>query len=349
MTMLGIMAGMTDFVAIAYFCKMRERELRAHLELPNGVPSDDTFRRIFNVLNPLEIQRVFEEWAVLRVGELNDQHLAIDGKTSRGSRSVRRGQNALHTVSVWCNKCKISIGEAHATSKGKEIPLIEELIAKLDIKGTVITADAIACQTAITEAIVEKGADYVFAVKGNQETAQDEVVEYMRFAEETQYKDINHEKKTVLEKAHGQVEKRVYTCIYDVDDLTRIHDFTAVRSIGRAIRFWTSEQGEEKSETRYFISSLGEGMMGLFIDCVRGHWSIENNCHRTLDILFKEDDCHVHNENATKNLSLLRKQALHFLANGQKGEKKIPMSHLSRMVLLDPSKLWDLVFAPLVS
>jgi len=346
MTILGIMAGMIDFPGIVYFCKMRENELKEHLELPYGIPSEQTFRRMYNILDPQEMQRALEEWAILRAGAAEEQHWAIDGKTSKGSRSARKGQNALHTVSVWCDRCKISFGEIHTTSKGLEIPSIKDLLSKLEIKGAIITADAIACQTEIAELIIEKEADYVLAVKDNQSNANEEIAEYMEFADQTKFLDIDHEQKNTLGKEHGVVEKRAYTCIYDLDGLSRINEFTGVQSIGRAIRFWTNEQGEEKSETRYFISSLGKGRMDEFIECVRGHWSIENNCHRTLDVLFKEDDCCVHNEDAVKNLSLIRKLALHFLANGQKGKKKIPMSHLSRMVLLDPSALWDLVFAP---
>lgn len=318
--LLTIICGGEDFTDMEGFGLERKDWLCTFLELPHGIPDSDTFRRVFEVINPQELSEHLQDWLALYREKRSI--ISIDGKTIRGSEG--HGHKAYHVVSAFVSENRLTLGEIKTDEKSNEITAVPELLELLDIEGAIITADAMSCQTKIVSKIVEKKADYVISLKGNQSTLKEDAALYFSSCE----KDCMGLQ--TLEKNHGRIEKRKYLLCTDVDWLAQRQDWAKLSAIG-AVQSTVDQGGEVRLETRYFITSLTE--ISEFARAVRGHWAIENQLHWCLDVLFREDASRAKKDNSPLNLNVLRKVALPLLKAADFGRigirKKMLRSALS--------------------
>jgi predicted transposase YbfD/YdcC len=327
--LLSIISMGEDFVDMEIFGKNREEWLKTFLELPNGIPDSDTFRRIFERLNPQELSECLNHW--LGTAREKGAVINIDGKTIRGSKDSQH--KAYHVVSAWIAENQITLGEIKTEEKSNEITAVPELLDMLDVKGSIITADAMSCQTAIVEKITEKEADYVIGLKGNQGTLKNDLALYFNdFAKET-------ERVSTLEKSHGRIEKREYFLETDIEWLWQKPDWSNLNAIGM-VRSTVEEKGVVRTDSRYFITSLTD--VNDFAYAVRKHWSIENQLHWCLDVVFREDSAKAHKDNSPLNMNVLRKAALPLLKKVDFGRMGLRKKMLK--AALDVSALSKIIF-----
>ena len=311
MVLIASLGNANEWTEIEVFCKLHKTLLKKYFKLENGIPSHDTFQRVMGMIDPniiQQIQIIWNEYISQNDGEGIKKILNIDGKTMRGSKT--KDKKPLHIVSAWCDEEGICFGQKTVKEKENEIIAIPELLDTLQIKGYVVTIDAMGTQTKITEKIIKKRADYVLAVKGNQETLHNDLITYFDDADFRKkiIKDGNY-KKTV-EKAHGQIEVREYYQTNDIKWLTNKNKWKNLKSIG-IVEKTIKKKDTESKEIRYYISSLAP-KIDLFEKAVRGHWGIEI-MHWHLDVTFKEDSNKTIEETANKNMNIIRKWALSIL------------------------------------
>lgn len=298
--LLTIICGGEDFTDMESFGIEREEWLRRHLELPHGIPDSDTFRRVYEAVNPQELSESLRDW--LSLYREKRSVVGIDGKTICGSKNAEH--KAYHVVSAFVSENRLTLGEIKTDEKSNEITAVPELLDMLDLEGAIVTADAMSCQTKTVAKIIEKKADYVIGLKGNQTTLRDDVALYFSsFMNEC----AQHE---TLEKDHGRIEKRKYMLCTDIDWLEQRPDWAALRGIG-AVCSTVHEKDAVRSETRFFITSLTE--IKAFAHSVRSHWGIENQLHWSLDVVFREDASRAKKDNSPLNLNVIRKTALPLL------------------------------------
>lgn len=314
---LAILAGCNGPTAIARWAQVKEQFLVGGLGLAGGVPRKDVFRVVLTLLNPRVFQACFTEWLKAMQLAAMDQLgidrpvLAIDGKTNRRSHDKAKGLGALHSVSVWASELGLSLGQVACADKSNEITAIPELLKLIDLKGAIITIDALGTQKEIARQIVDGKADYVLALKGNQGTLHDAVIDYLGEHLDDDFAGIGARRHTVTETLHGQTETRFYTQFPVPKDLPMLDDWAGLKTIGVAIR-WYEKGGHQCSDVRYFISSLGLGVK-RFAGAARGHWGIENTCHWTLDMTFREDESRIRGRHIRENFAWLNRLALSLL------------------------------------
>ena len=320
-TLCGVLAGAEGWVDIAAFGQAREAWFRTFLPLPHGIPSHDTFGRVFARLDPAAFAACFQAWvatvATLAAGEV----VALDGKTARGSGTGPARDGALHVVSAWACDAGLTLGQVRTPAKGNEITALPALLALLDVTGAVVTVDAIGCQTAIAAQVRAQGADYLLAVKTNQPWLHDRIVAALADAEAHGWRrgghDVPHTAATAVEKDHGRLETRRVTA---VPAAALLVDRAAWADLASVVRVEATRQrvlpgggvAPGTRETRYYITSLAPDAARLGA-VVRRHWAIENRCHWTLDVSFHEDACRIRTDHAPENLALVRKVALALL------------------------------------
>jgi len=321
-----------DYNDMEAFGVEREEWLRTFLELPNGIPDSDTFRRVFERLNPKELSDCLFDW--LNIEREKRGIVAIDGKTIRGSGNA--DHKAYHVVSAFVAENQITLGEIVVDEKSNEIKAVPELLDLIDVKGDIVTADAMSCQKEIVAKITERGADYVLALKDNQKTFKKDVEDYFFSARQAPdfYPEAESEK--TLEKDHGRIEKREYYLTTEISWLDDNKKWDGLRAIGM-VRSKVTTGESITGDTRYFITSLTN--IDEFSDAVRKHWSIENQLHWNLDVIFREDAARARKDNSPLNMNVLRKAAL-FLANqaktGRWSKKKMMFrAAMNPIVLLD--------------
>lgn len=309
--LLTIICNGNDYTAMALFGETHEETLRKFLELPYGIPSEDTFERVFSRLNPKTLAAQFLDWIEELKGIIN---VSIDGKTIRRSKS--KGKKARHIVTAFASDLQLVLGQLATDEKSNEITAIPELLDMFCQKGMIITIDAMGTQTNIAEKIIEKEADYVLALKGNQETLFKDVSLFL------DNEVIPHDKETLrrkglyektIEKDHGRAETRECYIWPEIDWLNGAEKWVGINGIG-VIVSKREELGKESSISRnYFIYSSKKTIAADLLRIKRSHWAIENNLHWMLDVTFREDDARARLENAPENLNILRKQALQFM------------------------------------
>jgi len=307
----GVICGAEGWTDIEEFGQSKEEWLRQYLELPHGIPSHDTFGRLFAVIDPESFQRCFIDWVKHLAKITKGEVVAIDGKTARRSYSNEDNKAAIHMVSAWANTNKLVLGQVKVDDKSNEITAIPRLLELLDITGSIITIDAMGCQKDIAAKIVDKEADYVLAVKGNQGRLLEEVEYYLQEGKRTQFEGMNVDFFESIEKDHGRIETRRCWVTQDIDWLESKKDWKGLQSVAmiEAIR----ETGKKVSQdVRFYIGSLDCGAK-QFLNIIRGHWGIENELHWVLDVSFREDDCRVRKDNSPQNLAVLRHIALNLL------------------------------------
>lgn len=307
-TICAIICGADDWVDVANYGRAKKGWLKTFLELPRGIPSHDTFGRVFSLLRPEQFEKCFLSW-IHSVFEITDgQTVAIDGKTLRRSYDRSSNKAAIHMVGAWATKNGITLGQIKTEDKSNEITAIPELLKLLEIKGCIVTIDAMGAQKEIARQIVGQGADYVLALKANQGAMHKDVKLFFEDALECQFKGINHDSYETTDGDHGRVEVRRYFTVSDLDGLEEKSKWKNFNLIGMV----QSERhiGDKiTQETRYFISSLPNDAK-RFAKAVRDHWNIENQLHWVLDIAFREDESRVRDRNAATNLAILRRFAV---------------------------------------
>lgn len=313
-TILAMMCGANGWNEIELFGKSKESWLKTFLELPNGIPSHDTFNRVFSRLNSKEFHQCFMDWVSILYEKVSREIVALDGKTVRRSKGTSKNQKPIHVVSAWANTNKLVLGQLKVNEKSNEITAIPELLKMLDISGCIITIDAMGTQTEIAKTIIESGADYVLALKENQKTLHDDVELYFKEEVLTKGKkelvkeEIYHK---TLEKDHGRIEKREYYLVNDVSWLEQNNKWPNLSAIGMAV-FERQEQDKTSVETRLYIMSKIKNVIE-FSTAVRGHWGIENELHWCLDMGFREDESRARKDHAAENLNIIRHMTMNML------------------------------------
>jgi predicted transposase YbfD/YdcC len=304
----AVIAGASNWQQIEQFAHTRRDWLKTFLSLPNGIPSHDTLERLFARLSPAAFQRCLLGWLAALAKALGAKHFAIDGKVLRGSGSKARDLGPLHLVSVWATELHLSLGQVAVDEGSNEITAIPRLLELLDLKGALVTIDAIGCQTDIAEQIVAGQGNYVLVVKGNQEHLQADILATLEHAEETNYQGVNYSIFRQQEGGHGRRESRSYIVFYDLDKIRDREEWAGLKVVGVCYR--ESSEGETTSEElRCFIGSK-KASARYYGRGLRNHWRIENNLHWQLDVTFAEDDNRVQDRNAGQNLAVLRRVAL---------------------------------------
>jgi predicted transposase YbfD/YdcC len=314
---MAILAGSNGPTAIATWAKLKAAFLLGVLDLPNGIPCKDVFRRVLQLVNPKAFQACFTLWlqslraAAAEETGIEQPILAVDGKTARRSHDRANGLGALHTVSLWASEFGLSLGQVACAEKSNEITAIPELLQLVDIQGAIITIDAMGTQKAIAAQIVEQEADYVLALKGNQETLHNAVIDYIDKQSANDFADCDARRHQTSEQAHGRQETRRYVHLSVPDDLANLDLWKGLKTIGVVISVCVRD-GKESVEKRYYISSLPVGVK-RFARAVRSHWAIENGCHWTLDMTFREDESRIRDQHLRENMAWLNRLALSLL------------------------------------
>jgi predicted transposase YbfD/YdcC len=313
--LMAVLAGASGPTAIGKWAALKEEFLLNTLDLPNGIPRKDVFRRVLMTLRPGAFQACFANWlnslratAAATTG-VERPVLAVDGKTARRSHDRKNGLGALHSVSVWASEFGLSLGQVACAEKSNEITAIPELLRLVDIEGAIITIDAMGTQKAIAAQIIEGKADYVLALKGNQETLHQAVIDYIE--EQLEGDLANAREHVTTEKGHGRQETRTYLQLPAPKSLPGFMLWERLKTIG-VVTSRCLREGKETIEIRYYISSLPMGVK-QFARAVRGHWGIENACHWVLDMMYREDDSRIRDEALRENFAWLNRFTLSLL------------------------------------
>ena len=304
----GVICGCDDWQQIETFGRSRYDWLKKFLRLPHGIPSHDTFERVFERLDPQAFQACFRSWMQTLHQALGLSQIAIDGKTLRGS--AVGDLKGLHLVSAWATANCLSLGQVAVAEKSNEIPAIPKLLELLDINGALVTIDAMGCQKEIAAKIVERGGDYVLPVKDNQPTLLAEIQDCFEKALETNFAEVRHDTYKTEDRRHGRKETRYYDIIVDPDVPSKAQ-WAGLRVIGMCCSE-SIRDGKESSEVRFFIGSR-EAKAKVYGKTLRNHWGIENKLHWQLDVSFGEDKNRVSKRHGAENLALVRRLALSLL------------------------------------
>lgn len=310
----AVVSGANDCVAMEKFAKSKRVWLEKYLSLPDGTPCHDTFNRVFAAIDGAAFVACFLQWVEALQERTDGRLVAIDGKTARATLDRAKGKNPLHIVSAWVAENSLFLGQEVVDEKSNEITAIPKLLAVLELTGAIVTIDAMGCQKEIAAKIREKKADYLLAVKANQEHLEEDVIAAFAAV------DDGHSPPTLRTytepaKGHGRVETRRTQVLAVPETLRNLETWKDLASIARCSRTYT-EKGIEKSEVRYFISSLKPEVKKI-ARAIRGHWGIENGLHWVLDMYFAEDRNRARTGDAAANLGLLRRWVLSLLQRNE--------------------------------
>ena len=320
-TIAAVICGAETWNEIESYGESKEEWLRTYLQLPNGIPSHDTFNRFFSSLNPSAFEESFLSW-VRAVCTLTDgEVVSIDGKTLRGSRGSG-GKHAIHMVSAWASVNQLSLGQVKVDEKSNEITAIPKLLEVLALKGCIVTIDAMGCQRDIAQQIISKEADYMLAVKGNQGTLEENINDTVRFTlpvEEWKEEDFGH----------GRIETRHCFLYKDLSFIENAQGWKNLRAVVRieSTRYIKSSQKEEK-QTRFYITS-SKASAEIIGKAIRSHWGIENRLHWQLDVSFSEDQSRKRDGYAAQNFSMINRIALNLIKHEQSKKRSVKGKRLT--------------------
>lgn len=309
----AVICGADDFVAIAKFGRVKQKWLSRFLDLKDGIPSHDRFNAILAAIKPVEFEACLLSWITALHEITAGQLVAIDGKTLRRSFDTASSKSAIHMVSAWATANHISLGQVIVDDKSNEITAIPQLLKMLEITGSLVTIDAMGCQTEIAQTIIDSEADYLLAAKKNQPTLYDGISWFFLTQREQGFAGVRVSRHETHEKAHGREETRLYYVCSVPRDLPDRKRWPGLAAIGWTIND-TMRDGKRCYEMRYYIMSRKLSAKA-FAAAVRGHWSIENSLHWQLDVTFGEDQSRVRRGYADANFSILRRTALSLLKN----------------------------------
>lgn len=322
LALCAVMAGAEGWDDIEDWGVENESMLRRYLRLRNGIPGHDTIRRVFEVLEPKEVERRFADWVSHVCPALQGRVIAIDGKSVRGSGSVLRGLKPLHLVSAYATEVGVMLAQQRCEEKSNEITAIEALLPSLALKGAIVTIDAMGCQTAIARTIVTQGGDYLLSVKDNQPKLHEAIQEYFGIAEAEGFRNLEPDVSETLDKGHGRLETRRCTVVAAPAYLEELKRWQDVRALVK-IEARRERDSKVETETHYAITSLTPNASEI-LRAVRLHWGIENGFHRCLDVAFREDASAIRLRNAAANFALLRRFALNLFRLDKSNSKSLP-------------------------
>lgn len=314
---LAILAQARGPTGIATWAKLNADFLQSLLPLPHGVPGKDVFRRVLCALKPEAFQQCFANWIktlraeAAQATEIDQPTFAVDGKTLRRSHDSKKGLGPLHSVSVWASEYGITLAQVATDQKSNEITAIPQVLQLVDMKGAIITIDAMGTQKAIAEQIVQGGGDYVLALKRNQEKLHDGVVDYVIAQMDNDFADVTVRRHVTKDTGHGRTETREYIQMPAPRTLPGCEHWKNLTTIGVVI-LTAVRGGKETTELRFFISSLTLGVK-RFAKAIRNHWGIENTCHWSLDVTYREDESRIRHVYARENFAWLNRFTLSLL------------------------------------
>lgn len=311
MSICAVIAGADDFVAIAKFANLKKSWFGKFLDLSSGIPSHDRFNAIINALDPNEFEPLLLDWLTDLHEITSGQVIAIDGKTLRRSYDRTSGKAAIHMVSAWATANHISLGQTIVAEKSNEITAIPKLLEIIEVSGSLVTIDAMGCQTKIASKIIAEGADYCLAVKGNQPTLHDGIKDFFLEHLENDFAMVDVIEHHTQEKDHGRVDQRSYYLCELPTKLPDASRWAGLQAIGMSINNTSRSKGDELAIRYYIVSKVLTGKE--FAGAVRDHWGIENSCHWQLDVTFGEDQCRIRKGHGDENFSTLRRNALSLL------------------------------------
>jgi predicted transposase YbfD/YdcC len=311
LALCATLGGADGWADIERFGKAKLAFFRSFLDLSNGIPSHDTFGRVFARLEPSALMGCVQDWLAAFRATVDRELVAIDGKTLRGSFDTAAGRSPLHLVSAWATEARLVLGQVAVGDKSNEITAIPALLELLDLTGSIVTIDAMGCQKEIAAAIRDQGADYVLAVKDNQPTLHNDLIEAFIAHADQDYAAADLRRYKTVQRGHGRRETREYFIADAPAKITARGEWKNARSIGLVIR--TREvDGATSEEFAYYLSSLPPRVKA-FARAVRAHWGIENRLHWSLDVTFAEDKSRVRQDHAPTNLGAFRRLALSIL------------------------------------
>src|SRR5690606_20552746 len=306
---ISVICGAETWKQMEEFAEAKQEFLSTIIDLSNGVPSDDTFNRVFSTIDSKQFEVCFAKWATSLSEEFKQQVIAIDGKTVRGAKSNGE-KSPVHIVGAWATQHNLVAGQVKVNDKSNEITAIPELLDMLLIKGNIITIDAMGTQTEIAKKIIEKEADYILDVKENQKQLFEDIKDEFRFSKSTQTNQT-------VDLGHGRIETRVCTVLSDFQFIDKENnkwaELNQIIKIESKREYKNSNKVSEKA-TRYYISSLNDTAEN-YQNYIRSHWGIENKLHWVLDVGFSEDESRKRSGNAAQNYSILLKMALNIFKN----------------------------------
>jgi len=306
LALCALISGADSWTQVAEYGRSKLDWFKDFLELPNGIPSHDTFGRLFAQLDPQGFHDFFTRWVRELSESLQGKTVAIDGKTLRGSRDQANGKSAIHLVSAWASDIRLVLGQLKTTDKSNEITAIPELIKILDLRGAIITLDAMGCQKKITQTIIHAAADYVIQVKDNQKGLHEDIALFFQEPANGPFETFD-----TVDGEHGRIETRRYFTSNEIGWLPGKDEWSGLNTVCMAVRE-REVNGKTSTETSYFISSL-DNQAPTLAKAIREHWGIENGLHWCLDIAFREDHCRVRKDHGPENLAILRHLATNML------------------------------------
>lgn len=337
----AVLCGAESWSDVEEFGQAKATWLRQYLELPAGIPSHDTFSRVFRLVDAAEFQRRFMTWVEQHFHVERGQVIAVDGKTARGSKDSFRGQDAIHLVSAWASDSGVLLGQRRMDEKSNEITAVPELLKLLFIPGCIVTVDALNCQKDIARTVIERGADYVFALKANHPQLHQDVIDWFAWARARAFREVTHDFHQTVNKGHGRLEIRRCWAIGDplaLESMGHYEGWTGLRTVVMVERE-RHFPDRRQTETVYYLSSLPPDAKRI-LSATRAHWTVENTFHWTLDVVFGEDASRVRLDEAPENFAVIRHVAMNLL---KRHPAKLSLKRKRFRAALDDAFLLDLL------